>query len=101
MNSFFYNIYIYDSHVTTICYSGQQSGETEGGGSPAVSDDDDGGSCSGQSSSTSTSNQKDSKYCDCCYCEFFGHGQVRVAIPTWSNWNGLLQTKDLIYYDHV
>lgn len=33
-------------------------------------------SCSGQSSSTSTSNQKDGKYCDCCYCEFFGHSTV-------------------------
>ncbi len=34
-------------------------------------------SCSEQSSSTSTSNQKDGKYCDCCYCEFFGHSTVR------------------------
>ena len=33
-------------------------------------------SCSEQSSSTSTSNQKDGKYCDCCYCEFFGHTTV-------------------------
>ena len=34
-------------------------------------------SCSEKSSSTSASNQKDgSKYCDCCYCEFFGHGNV-------------------------
>lgn len=33
-------------------------------------------SCSEQSSSTSTSNQKDGKYCDCCYCEFFGHSNV-------------------------
>lgn len=33
-------------------------------------------SCSEQSSSTSTSNQKEGKYCDCCYCEFFGHGTV-------------------------
>ncbi|XP_055955292.1 protein FAM193A isoform X2 [Patella vulgata] len=29
--------------------------------------------CSDKSSSTS-SNQKEGKYCDCCYCEFFGHG---------------------------
>ncbi|KAJ8407469.1 hypothetical protein AAFF_G00273260 [Aldrovandia affinis] len=37
------------------------------------SQDDD--SCSEHSSSTSTStNQKEGKYCDCCYCEFFGHG---------------------------
>ena len=35
-------------------------------------------SCSEHSSSTSTStNQKEGKYCDCCYCEFFGHGGVR------------------------
>ncbi len=33
-------------------------------------------SCSEQSSSTSASNQKDGKYCDCCYCEFFGHSNV-------------------------
>ena len=37
-------------------------------------------SCSEHSSSTSTStNQKEGKYCDCCYCEFFGHGGVRGA----------------------
>lgn len=35
-------------------------------------------SSSEHSSSTSTStNQKEGKYCDCCYCEFFGHGGVR------------------------
>ncbi|KAG5844968.1 hypothetical protein ANANG_G00133790 [Anguilla anguilla] len=39
------------------------------------SQDDD--SCSEHSSSTSTStNQKEGKFCDCCYCEFFGHGGV-------------------------
>lgn len=31
-------------------------------------------SCSEQSSTNSS--QKDGKYCDCCYCEFFGHGNV-------------------------
>ena len=36
-------------------------------------------SCSEQSSSTSTSNQKDGKYCDCCYCEFFGHSTVSMS----------------------
>ncbi|XP_013395019.1 protein FAM193A isoform X2 [Lingula anatina] len=41
-------------------------------------------SCSEQSSSTSTSNQKDGKYCDCCYCEFFGHGNPPNA-PTSKN----------------
>lgn len=38
-------------------------------------------SCSEHSSSTSTStNQKEGKYCDCCYCEFFGHGGVSCWI---------------------
>ncbi|BFY98299.1 hypothetical protein BsWGS_01340 [Bradybaena similaris] len=36
-------------------------------------------SCSEKSSSTSTSNQKEGKYCDCCYCEFFGHSNTQVA----------------------
>ncbi|XP_005091367.1 protein FAM193A isoform X2 [Aplysia californica] len=36
-------------------------------------------SCSEKSSSTSTSNQKEGKYCDCCYCEFFGHNNPQVA----------------------
>ncbi|KAH9505081.1 hypothetical protein Btru_059467 [Bulinus truncatus] len=36
-------------------------------------------SCSEKSSSTSTSNQKEGKYCDCCYCEFFGHNNTQVA----------------------
>ncbi|XP_033098881.1 protein FAM193A-like [Anneissia japonica] len=32
-------------------------------------------SCSEKSSSTVNSNQaRESKHCDCCYCEFFGHG---------------------------
>lgn len=65
----------------------QQCGETRGGGGGYShandtddtddDDDDDEGSSSEQSSSTSASNQKENnKYCDCCYCEFFGHGQV-------------------------
>ena len=47
-------------------------------------------SCSEKSSSTSTStnqNNKDGnggggggKYCDCCYCEFFGHTTVSLII---------------------
>ncbi|XP_023213677.1 uncharacterized protein LOC111616502 isoform X1 [Centruroides sculpturatus] len=36
-------------------------------------------SCSEQSSSTSTSNQRESRVCDCCYCEVFGHGVPAVA----------------------
>ncbi|XP_069059753.1 protein FAM193A isoform X5 [Pleurodeles waltl] len=48
------------------------------------SQDDD--SCSEHSSSTSTStNQKEGKYCDCCYCEFFGHGGPPAA-PTSRNY---------------
>ncbi|XP_064782070.1 protein FAM193A-like [Oncorhynchus masou masou] len=41
-------------------------------------------SCSEHSSSTST-NQKEGKYCDCCYCEFFGHGGPPAA-PTSRNY---------------
>uniref|UniRef100_A0ABM5GA59 Protein FAM193A isoform X6 n=1 Tax=Pogona vitticeps TaxID=103695 RepID=A0ABM5GA59_9SAUR len=48
------------------------------------SQDDD--SCSEHSSSTSAStNQKEGKYCDCCYCEFFGHGGPPAA-PTSRNY---------------
>ncbi|KAJ3614806.1 hypothetical protein NHX12_018376 [Muraenolepis orangiensis] len=50
----------------------------------AESQDED--SCSEHSSSTSTStNQKEGKYCDCCYCEFFGHGGPPAA-PTSRNY---------------
>ncbi|XP_059408489.1 protein FAM193A-like isoform X2 [Carassius carassius] len=43
-------------------------------------------SSSEHSSSTSTStNQKEGKYCDCCYCEFFGHGGPPAA-PTSRNY---------------
>ncbi|XP_061177860.1 protein FAM193A-like [Saccostrea echinata] len=42
-------------------------------------------SCSDPSSLTSSSNQKEGKYCDCCYCEFFGHGNPPVA-PTSKNY---------------
>ncbi|XP_066480945.1 protein FAM193A isoform X2 [Tiliqua scincoides] len=43
-------------------------------------------SCSEHSSGTSTStNQKEGKYCDCCYCEFFGHGGPPAA-PTSRNY---------------
>jgi hypothetical protein len=37
-------------------------------------------SCSEQSSSTTNSNQKDGKYCDCCYCELLGHGSVSTNV---------------------
>ncbi|XP_078087304.1 protein FAM193B isoform X4 [Mustelus asterias] len=43
-------------------------------------------SCSEHSSCTShTANQKEGKYCDCCYCEFFGHGPPPAA-PTSRNY---------------
>ncbi|PNF31508.1 hypothetical protein B7P43_G00807 [Cryptotermes secundus] len=35
--------------------------------------------CSERSSSTTTSTQRDSRHCDCCYCEVFGHGMPSVA----------------------
>ncbi|XP_045190790.2 protein FAM193A-like isoform X3 [Mercenaria mercenaria] len=42
--------------------------------------------CSEKSSSTSNStSQKEGKYCDCCYCEFFGHGNPPMA-PTSKNY---------------
>ncbi|XP_028304055.1 protein FAM193A isoform X3 [Gouania willdenowi] len=51
-----------------------------------VEDSQDEDSCSEHSSSTSTStNQKEGKYCDCCYCEFFGHGGPPAA-PTSRNY---------------
>ncbi len=37
---------------------------------------DDEDSSSERSSCASSNNQKDGKYCDCCYCEFFGHNAV-------------------------
>uniref|UniRef100_A0A3B4ACF7 Uncharacterized protein n=1 Tax=Periophthalmus magnuspinnatus TaxID=409849 RepID=A0A3B4ACF7_9GOBI len=49
----------------------------EGNGPYDGEESQDEDSCSEHSSSTSTStNQKEGKYCDCCYCEFFGHGGV-------------------------
>lgn len=43
-------------------------------------------SSSGRSSCASSStNQKDGKYCDCCYCEFFGHNAPPAA-PTSRNY---------------
>lgn len=54
------------------CENGVYDPQQDGGDESADED-----SCSEHSSSTSTStNQKEGKYCDCCYCEFFGHGGV-------------------------
>lgn len=53
-------------------------------------DDEDDDYCSDESSTTSTSstnNQPDNtRVCDCCYCEVFGHGVPPVA-PTSRNYN--------------
>ncbi|XP_060729132.1 protein FAM193A isoform X2 [Tachysurus vachellii] len=61
----------------------------EGGGAyehQAYDESPDEDSSSEHSSSTSTStNQKEGKYCDCCYCEFFGHGGPPAA-PTSRNY---------------
>lgn len=57
------------------CENGVYDPQQDGGDESADED-----SCSEHSSSTSTStNQKEGKYCDCCYCEFFGHGGVSAS----------------------
>jgi len=42
----------------------------------------DSGSSQEDSCSTSSSAQKDSntRHCDCCYCEVFGHGMVSLLL---------------------
>lgn len=63
------------------CENGVYDPQQEEGDESADED-----SCSEHSSSTSTStNQKEGKYCDCCYCEFFGHGGPPAA-PTSRNY---------------
>ncbi|XP_066241755.1 protein FAM193A isoform X1 [Saccopteryx leptura] len=63
------------------CENGVYDPQQEDGEDSADED-----SCSEHSSSTSTStNQKEGKYCDCCYCEFFGHGGPPAA-PTSRNY---------------
>ena len=72
---------------------GTSTGHVEGECDGNHDDNYDSGeeSCSGQSSSTSTSNQKDGKYCDCCYCEFFGHSTVSsvVAMGCQTLWDAV------------
>lgn len=41
-------------------------------------EDEDSGS-ERSSCASSSNNQRDGKYCDCCYCEFFGHNAVRTG----------------------
>lgn len=38
--------------------------------------EDEDSSSERSSCASSSNNQKDGKYCDCCYCEFFGHNAV-------------------------
>ncbi|XP_075221914.1 uncharacterized protein LOC142324799 isoform X2 [Lycorma delicatula] len=46
---------------------------------PQGGDDDDSASPEDSCSERSTSTQRDSRHCDCCYCEVFGHGVPSVA----------------------
>uniref|UniRef100_H3AXA1 Family with sequence similarity 193 member B n=1 Tax=Latimeria chalumnae TaxID=7897 RepID=H3AXA1_LATCH len=63
----------------TACHPPQSCEADEG-----LGEDED--SSSERSSCTSSStNQKDGKYCDCCYCEFFGHNAPPAA-PTSRNY---------------
>ncbi|NXU52987.1 F193B protein, partial [Turnix velox] len=63
----------------TTCHPPQPCEADEG-----LGEDED--SSSERSSCTSSStNQKDGKFCDCCYCEFFGHNAPPAA-PTSRNY---------------
>lgn len=53
----------------TSCHPPQPCEADEG-----LGEDED--SSSERSSCASSTNQKDGKFCDCCYCEFFGHNAV-------------------------
>ncbi|XP_048884185.1 protein FAM193B [Brienomyrus brachyistius] len=46
--------------------------------------EDEDSSSERSSCASSSTNQKDGKYCDCCYCEFFGHNAPPAA-PTSRN----------------
>ncbi|XP_061093121.1 protein FAM193B [Conger conger] len=47
--------------------------------------EDEDSSSERSSCASSSTNQKDGKYCDCCYCEFFGHNAPPAA-PTSRNY---------------
>jgi len=49
---------------------------------PSELDDgeDEDSSSERSSCASSSANQKDGKYCDCCYCEFFGHNAVIASL---------------------
>ncbi|CAJ0954067.1 unnamed protein product [Ranitomeya imitator] len=46
-----------------------------------LGEDEDSGSERSSCTSSST-NQRDGKFCDCCYCEFFGHNTRKTATKT-------------------
>lgn len=50
----------------TLCHPSSELEEGE----------DEDSSSERSSCASSSTNQKDGKYCDCCYCEFFGHNAV-------------------------
>ncbi|XP_028315604.1 protein FAM193B isoform X2 [Gouania willdenowi] len=59
----------------TLCHPPSEMEEVE----------DEDSSSERSSCASSSTNQKDGKYCDCCYCEFFGHNAPPAA-PTSRNY---------------
>ncbi|XP_031601097.1 protein FAM193B isoform X2 [Oreochromis aureus] len=59
----------------TLCHPSSELEEGE----------DEDSSSERSSCASSSTNQKDGKYCDCCYCEFFGHNAPPAA-PTSRNY---------------
>ncbi|KAM9740456.1 protein FAM193B isoform 1-T1 [Menidia menidia] len=59
----------------TLCHPSSELEEGE----------DEDSSSERSSCASSSNNQKDGKYCDCCYCEFFGHNAPPAA-PTSRNY---------------
>ncbi|XP_039630029.1 protein FAM193B [Polypterus senegalus] len=68
------------SHKLANCTSCHPPCELEEG----LGEDED-SSSERSSCASSSNNQKDGKYCDCCYCEFFGHNAPPAA-PTSRNY---------------
>lgn len=54
----------------TLCHPSSELDEGE----------DEDSSSERSSCASSSTNQKDGKYCDCCYCEFFGHNAVCFSV---------------------
>lgn len=59
----------------TLCHPSSELEEGE----------DEDSSSERSSCASSSTNQKDGKYCDCCYCEFFGHNAVLGDIFSFLN----------------